>query len=164
MAVANEITDLESISEVFSIFHDGEIAGATVDGDDLRLEIDITYLAVRVCPEFSGFTIHLNHVEDLTFATWPKNLDVAVAPQVLTDASLIFDPPLDILSGRVVEGRLEVVCNQTSKERSYCGGIVSLRVGSARVTDPLGKAYSIDELGTICKGYWEDWSKGHAHP
>ena len=39
------ITNADSISDVLSIFHDGTIRQAHLDGDKLKLQVNIAYLA-----------------------------------------------------------------------------------------------------------------------
>ena len=103
------ISGVQSLSDLFSIFHDGEIADyASADGT-LELQIRIGYLAQMVSPASQGFRIVLHGVRDIEFTTWPK--DAAAAPVTLRALPDIFQPSLDILSGEVIDGRLVVICN-----------------------------------------------------
>ncbi len=152
-----KIEGSESVRDVFSIFHDGSLVSYTNDGDDLRLEVEIQYLAERVNPSFRKFNVNLFRVGDLQFSTWPSNLKAE--PETITELRRIFEAGLEILEGNIKDGLIEVVCNQHSPAFAYCGGELRFRCTCATVTDEAGKAYSIEELDALCKGYWDDWSK-----
>ncbi len=145
------------LAELFSILHDGVIVEASAVDGDLVMRVEISYLAERIHPGFTTFAVRAHQVEDLAFVTWPK--DEAAAPQMLHDLTAIFVPPLDILSGEVADGRVEVDCNQSSPQTPHCGGTLTLSAASADVTDQDGKHYSIAELGALSDAYWKDWSE-----
>jgi transcriptional regulator with XRE-family HTH domain len=151
------VTGLEKLGDLFSILHDGAIVQATTDGPDLVLQVEITYLAARIQQGLTTFGVRLSNVEDLRFATWPN--DPRATANVLCTVTEIFVPPLDILSGKVVAGRLEVACNQSSPESHYCGGTLSFRAASAVVSDQNGKHHSLAQLRALAEGYWKDWSQ-----
>jgi hypothetical protein len=91
-----EIAGLDNIAKLFSIFHDGVIVDASPQGEDLRLTVRLSYLAERVQPGFTTFTLLLRQLEELSFSTWPK--ESSVPPETLRDVHTFFSPPLDILS------------------------------------------------------------------
>lgn len=124
------------------------------------MEVDIQYLAERINPNFRKFVVRLAGVENIRFSTWPS--DLQAEPEVLTDISIIFKPELEILEGSIKEGQIQVVCNQHSPEFDYCGGELFLTATSAEVVDESGKNYSIDELDTLCKSYWDSWANRSA--
>lgn len=64
-----KIEGSENVRDVFPIFHDGSLTSYTNDGDDVRLEIEIQYLAERVDPNFRKFVVHLFDVRDVQFST-----------------------------------------------------------------------------------------------
>lgn len=146
----------ENISYVFSIFHDGGIVHCHDENGSLLLKIEIQYLAERINPDFRKFSVLLENVKGVYFSTWPS--DLKSEPEVLKDVTSIFKPELEILEGNFKEGQIQVVCNQHSPEFDYCGGELYLSATSAKVTDEDGKSYSLDELDTLCKGYWEEWA------
>lgn len=150
------IEEREDIRDIFSIFHDGGIATADVQGDNLVLEIDIQYLAERVKPEYKGFKVILYGFRDAEFSTWPS--DLKSEPEKIADVHSIFKPELEVLEASIKANKIEVVCNQHSSEYDYCGGELSFIVDSAEVQDESGKSYSIEELDIICKGYWDEWA------
>ena len=152
------ITNADSISDVISIFHDGTIRQAHLDGDKLKLQVNIAYLAKRVNPEYKSFHIELDGFCDAEFSTWPRTL--GAEKEVITEFSRIFASSLDILSASVKEGGFEVICNIPSIDCDYCGGELFFRAKSATILDEANKEYSVEELRKISKDYWDAW-KAH---
>lgn len=153
-----EIEGADSISDIFSIFHDGTISEVLSKDGEIVLTVEIPYLAKRINPSFERFRVKLLGVKKLEFSTWPS--DLKLAPELLTEAETIFTPQLEILEGNIEEGRIEVVCSQHSEAFEYCGGELSFEAQSAEVDDEAGKSYSIEELGEICEAYWNAWENG----
>lgn len=147
----------ENIGNIFSYFHDGIITHAFMDGSDLILDIEIRYLAARINPLYRKFSVRLEGTRDLHFTTWPN--DSKTEPEVITNVSIIFKPELDILQGSTNDEQICVICNQTSPTFCYCGGELSFHAISAHVIDEGGRKYSIAEISSLCKGYWDEWSK-----
>jgi hypothetical protein len=152
-----KIEGSEGVRDIFSIFHDGSLVSYFSDGDTLGLEVDIQYLAERVNPSFLKFKVCLFGVGDVQFSTWPS--DLKEKSETITELPKIFEADLQILDGKIKEGLIEVVCTQRSRTFAYCGGELRFRCTYATVTDEAERAYSIEELGALCKGYWDDWSK-----
>lgn len=153
------IESVEELADLFSILHDGVIVEAVVENRDLTLRVEIRYLTQRIRSDFTTFVVRLAGVEDLAFTTWPN--DASLLPQLLRDASEIFVPALDILSGELKEGLIHVACNQPSPKAPYCGGTLAFRAKSAEVSDELGKRYSHSELVELARGYWDEWKRGN---
>ena len=153
------ITGADSLSDIFSVFHDGSIARYSANGRDLDLDIEILYLAERVNPAFRSFHVSLQNVQDLSFSTWPKEL--GVEPSVLRSPARIFIHELGILSGQVDGEQIKVICDQSSAECDYCGGELYFSANSATVTDEAGQEYSIDALQQLSKEYWDEWSNSN---
>jgi hypothetical protein len=146
----------EFIRDIFSIFHDGEIVCASLDNGNLVMDVEIQYLAERINPSYKKFIVRLENIRDMRFKTWPR--DLKSEPALITDVSAIFKPELDILEGNVKDGLFKVVCIQTSPDFDYIGGELYFQAESAQVTDEGGRHYSIDELYSLCKGYWDELS------
>ena len=155
------IFGLENLSELFSIFHDGDIARFTSSGSNLSLEVEISYLAQRVNPSYRALQIALQNAREIQFETWPN--DPNAKPNVLSSLTEIFEPQLEILSGEVAGDCLKIICNQPLSKCGYSGGELLLKADSAFVTDEGGKVYSIEELRQICGGYWSDWENKNAN-
>ncbi len=152
------ISKQEDIVDLFNILHDGEILDAEFSEGTLNLKVGIGYLANRVNPNFDTFQVTLKEVENLSFRTWPRLKDEE--PSLLNIIDDIFKPPLDILESNLMDnGYVEIICNQKAVASDFCGGNLQLKTTGAIVRDESGKQYSIDELGTICEEYWDEWKK-----
>lgn len=156
------ISGVEDLAALFNVFHDGVIVAASEVGQDLLLQVEIRYLAERVAPEFTTFSLRLQHVEDLSFSTWPN--DSAATPEVLRVPAAIFYPELDILSGEPSGELVQVVCNQSSTETAHCGGTLTFRAASALVCDQSSKPYSLAELMRLAEAYWKEWGERYSRP
>lgn len=96
------IADAESIRDVFSIFHDGDIEKAVLSEGTLKMTIDIPYLADRVKSGYKFFYVELDGFRDAEFHAWPATLK---GEKVLVgDLAIIFKPPLEILEANLKEG------------------------------------------------------------
>ena len=153
----NAIIGNDKIHEVFSVFHDGIITNVKIDRATLSFDVKILYLAQRINTEFQKFYISLTDYKGLRFTTWPVINEAEV--QEMLDPDEIFKPELEILSGELKDGQVQVMCNQPSPEFDYCGGELSFSAELMTVMDEIGKNYSLKELCALSRGYWEDWSK-----
>ena len=154
------ITGTDNLRDIFSIFHDGTIVNHELVPPGLRLEVEILYLAQRVHPQYRGFRVELHNAREISFATWPSDLN---APATQMDSLAdIFAPQLDILGCEVEPSGLKISCNQSSPQWNYCGGELRLAADAATLTDAGGKEYSIDELRRLSEGYWNEW-QSNAH-
>ncbi|MCB0063205.1 MAG: hypothetical protein KDE19_13875 [Caldilineaceae bacterium] len=151
-----KIDSPQHICNLFSFFHDGVVAYVVHEGSDLLLEIEIQYLAERIESSYKKFLVRLSQIQDILFKTWPN--DPKSDPKVLRSIEIIFKPELEILASNSQEGQIQVTCNQSSPEFDYCGGELYFQAAYAEVADEAGRYYSIDELGSLCKSYWDEWS------
>jgi hypothetical protein len=156
------ILGVDDLPALFNVFHDGVIVDASSVDEDLLLTVRISYLAERIAPGFTMFTVRLHKVEEVSFSSWPK--DSAAPPETLRSLSAIFYPHLDILSGEPSSGYVRVVCNQSSSETPHCGGTLTFRATSAVVCDQNRKSYSLADLSTLADTYWKDWSERNSTP
>lgn len=152
-----KIIGLENISTLFSIFHDGRICGYTFENDDLNLEVGILYLAQRVDSKFTKFSLKIKGVTGLKFVSWasPQKLDT----ETITDVEAVFSNGTEILSGKVIDDQVKVECCLHPSTPGYWGGDIFFKASVATVKDENNKAYSIEELKRLSKGYWEDWAR-----
>jgi len=156
-----KITTVSEISDVFSIFHDGIIEECVPAGDDIRMRIEIRYLAMWIRSDYTHFILNLSNVTDVAFRTWPS--DLKSEPQDLYDPSVIFSPKLEILESSANDQLVTVVCKQASPDFEYGGGELVFRASAASVADQGGDEVSLDRLDRICKEYWEEWSVKNQH-
>jgi hypothetical protein len=159
---APEITGPADLALLFSLLHDGVVAEAVRDGDDLALRVEIRYLTQRIAPSFTFFHVRLHGVADVTFDPWPKAADAAA--ETWRDVPQIFSPPLDILEGAAAGDGVAVHCNQPAREAPHCGGTLRLRAAAASVTDEAGARYDLAALKALADEYWDDWRTRHGRP
>ena len=150
-----KIAGTENIRDIFSIFHDGDIVQWKIEGENLTLEVSIEYLASRINPDYSKFTVTLYGVDKIHFTTWPSDLESS--PVLISDTAKIFDSNLEILEGNIKRTLIEVICNHHSPKYEYCGGELYLIAESATVIDEGSQSYSIEDLDKLCSEYWEEW-------
>lgn len=150
-----KIKNQENIRDIFSIFHDGSITSCYTNTDSLLMKVEISYLAERIDPNFSEFTLCIYGVSNIYFSTWLS--DLKSEPVIIREIERIFKPELEILEGNIENEKIKVVCNQHSSEFDYCGGELYLSIISCEVLDEVGKSYSIEELDILCKEYWDEW-------
>jgi hypothetical protein len=153
-----KIKGQENISDIFSIFHDGKIVKYVLEGDSLQIEVKIKYLAQRIDLSFSIFSVRLIAVSQIRFCPWSN---AGASAEMISDLNTIFDQELEILEGNHRNGEIEVICVQHSPKFTHAGGELYLIAESAEVKDEVGRSYSLEELGEICKGYWNYWENEH---
>lgn len=145
----------QDTATLFSILHDGEIFAHSVINDTLLLTVTIPYLAERIHPAFTVFTVVLHQVRSIALYTWPRRQDAE--SKVVTQAEYIFQAPLDILEARFEDEKLVVACAQTEPNYDYVGGTLVLAVDAVTVVDEANTSYSIEMLTTLAQAYWNDW-------
>jgi len=150
------LTSVSDIADLFSVFHDGEIVSHEAQGSDLRLRLDVEYLARRIQPTFKFFEIDVIGVEHLDFTTWPND---DVPPSHLHTPAEIFQPRLEVLSGETEGAVVRVVCNQPGARVGYCGGDLRFRTRGAKVRDESGVEWSLEDLKSLAEAYWAEWSE-----
>ena len=142
----------ENIRDVFSILHDGIIAGFTIDDKLLVLRVECHYLAELIDKSFDSFYVELNEIHVLSLLTWPNPFDSPVKIQKTpTD---IFRAKLEILSVDIIDENVVIACNQHDLDFAYCGGYLTLSCNSIRVYDHDKNELTIDHLDSICNIYW----------
>lgn len=150
---------LQDIPALFSLLHDGEISAYSKADSALSIVVTIPYLAERIDPAFTTFTIVLYGVRRLEFHTWPRN--PTVPPAVLTEMGQIVGAELEILGAHMGDGGVAVACMQHDPDYDYGGGTLVVMPDSAAVFDEAGAAYSVDSLKALARSYWRD-EGGHA--
>jgi len=150
------INGVQNISDVFSIFHDGDIIKYEVEGSNLKLFIHIQYLAERISTEYRIFKLSLVGLNKIEFSPWFDDLNRTEPP--ITNIEKIFRPKLEVLSSKVEGNALFVCFNQAEPGHGYCGGDIRMEVKAATVQDEGGKYYSFDQLEALCSSYWKEWS------
>ena len=143
------------IPDLFNILHDGEIESAEMKGRDCVLRVEIPYLAERIRKGFRRFSVSLKNSADFQLRGWMA--DFSKGTEEIVGFERIFEERFEILSAKEDEGRVSIACNIHDPNSELCGGDLSFHCDSAEVSDEAQRKYSIDELGDICEGYWDDW-------
>jgi hypothetical protein len=151
------IQNPDEIAQMLSVFHDGDMAAFRPDGLDLIVEIEIPYLTNRIQPGFKFFSVRFLRFRDLSFTTWPK--DTGVDPWVLEGTEEVLDVAPEILSAEAEGPIVKVICNQQNPSLPYCGGELRFVADGARITDQASREWSLPDLITLAREYWDDWSK-----
>lgn len=144
------------IADLFSMLHDGVVASFRLEDTTLQLEVEIPYLTQRIDPNYRFFRVALVGVQTPLLETWPK--EQSAPPELISRWEEILNPPPDILSGEIKNGRIHITLNQPAVECAHCGGTLEVSIESVAVYDESGKSYTPDELKRLCTEYWQDWS------
>ena len=139
MNIANDIRNL------FSIFHDGTIVAIEKTGNDLRLKIDIQYLAELVEKEFEFFEVLLQQVSTFELATWDDGL--------VADPEKIATLEFGIQSADLNEtGRILVHGDYYPNG----GGTLTIEASACELYDQRGDRMSLDHLKELSRYYWDE--------
>ncbi len=143
---------LQDIADVFSIFHDGEIAAWKGNEQLLTLTMDYPYLAEMINPDFEIFYIELYDIEKLDLLTWSNPSD---SPQlILKDYKKVFQLPLEIGYADIENDSITVSCYQRDSKYDYYGGNLHLACKQIKIYDHEKNELTVDELNEFCKKYW----------
>lgn len=151
------MTNIEKIRDVFAILHDGVIESWIGDKKELTLKIGCQYLAERVDPSFEFFFVVLFDVDKFTLVPWMNPFDLE--QEYFTELKDIFQAELDILSADIENDLVKVSCNQRDLTLNYCGGFLYMSCTDVKVFEQKKAELTIDFLDSICREYWDDFSK-----
>lgn len=149
-------THIENIASIFSVFHDGIIQNHKFEGRDLSLTVSVLYLAQRINPAFSHFTLELQNVEGLCFRAWTETATLA---SPIYDVVPLLGDACQILGGKVCDKKIHVECSLDQNATGYFGGELIFTCTAANIYDEGSKSYSTDVLISLAKAYWEDWKE-----
>jgi len=144
----------EEIRGIFSILHDGTISAWTGDKILLTLTVDCLYLAERIDKSFEKFYIELSNIQKIELDPWTNSIDLPTV--IKTDFADIFRAELEILSADIKDDTVVVSCNQHDTCFDYCGGNLTISCQTIKVLDQNKNELTIDQLGEICKNYWDE--------
>ncbi len=150
------MTNTEKIRDIFAILHDGSIVFWTGDKKRLTLKIACKYLSERIHPSFDFFFLDLFDIDRLALVPWMNPIDLE--QEYFAELKDIFQADLDILSADIEEDFVKVFCNQSNPDFNFCGGTLYLNSADTKIFDQEMRELTIDFLGNICKGYWDEFS------
>jgi len=146
----------EEIADALSVFHDGSISDGSHLPGKPDLFVQIRYLAERIDPSFTGFRVYFAEGTIYRFQAWS---DEDVLPEEVRGLPKIIALDLEILSAKSDDGAVVVACLSHSDDFPSQGGELRIASTGLKVCDESGLEYSLDELGVVCKGYWDDWAQ-----
>ncbi|MEM0966109.1 MAG: hypothetical protein AAGJ81_08185 [Verrucomicrobiota bacterium] len=141
----------EEISDIFSVLHDGHIESSERNEDTLSFSVSIMYLTERI--EGSNMIhVALFGYRNSEFIAWMKDGN----SKTISDYSLT---DLDILSGKVEEGRIRADFSNHSSDSEYCGGTLYFECDSYAIEAPEGKSITLHAIKEVAAKYWGDFGK-----
>ncbi|MES2440969.1 MAG: hypothetical protein V4584_18030 [Verrucomicrobiota bacterium] len=148
---------LESVRDLFSIFHDGTITRLKIENGICDLEVDIKYLASRMDPSFSAFRVRLFSVEDFYFTPW--NGSEESPSSAIYDIGEIWAAELGILSAEIDGSKIKVACTQDLHPAlDHSGGFLTFECSHGELFDEAGRLVGMAALRQMSASYWEDFS------
>lgn len=148
------ITGIDNIRQLFSVFHDGGIEAPQCQDGTLTFNVETSYLAERIDPAFTAFSVTLRNVENLICTVWLKDQTTRTA-----DPLTVLSEEPEILNGSLKDGAIEVMFEGARwLPTDYTGGVLSFSCASASVLAEGGRECTLDELWDLSEGYWTEWS------
>lgn len=143
---------LQNIEDVFAILHDGFIVAFEGTFLNLVLDIQCQYLAERINPNFENFFVELIDIKTLEFEIWPN--PISLPKIVMREPEEIFTAELEILSASIIDGCVQVTCNQHDLSYDYCGGNLLVNCNAIKMYDQDKNELTIDFMDKVCNDYW----------
>ena len=153
------ISGIENLRAMFGVFHDGDLRFHGEQDGALDFEIGILYLAERVNPAYKSFSLRLSKPRRFVFKPWWPEGHALHGTSIEGDS--LFSHELEILYARLEGNGMSISCNANT-DADFRGGDLYLEAESAVVLDEGSKEYSLDELISLCQGYWRDWKSKHS--
>ena len=152
------VQNLNEISEIFSIFHDGRITKYAHHSNYSFLYIDCMYLAERFDKEFDYFILKIYEMENVELSVWPRDSDNP--SYKIQKGETLFQYPLDIYDSEILDNKLIVRVGQNDNSGlDYVGGDLSFRCLGIEIYDPKLSEIKFEELVRICDKYWKYFSE-----
>ena len=150
------MTTREDLIDIFSILHDGTISEWRGDKRLLTLTVECLYLAERIDKSFDKFYIELYDIVKIELDPWTNSKEI---PSIIkTEFTDIFKAELEILGANLKEENVVVTCSQFDKNFDYIGGNLTINCQKIKIFDQNKNELTIDQLGEICKNYWDELS------
>ncbi len=154
------ISGIENIRTMFGILHDGDLRFCKEEAGALSFHVEIRYLTERIDPAYKSLLLRLDQPRRLVFKPWwPEGHPLY---GTLIEGVSLFRHELEILYARAEGGGLSVSCNANT-DADFSGGDLYLEADAAVVLDESGRDYSLDELRSLCEGYWQDRKREGSH-
>jgi hypothetical protein len=146
---------IETISDLFSMFHDGGIKSWEGDESKLTLTIGCTYLAEKIDTDFDFFYLELTNIEKLQLECWvPEGKS-----NILICYDDIFKNDLEISSSEVIDGEAIVYFHQQFYDGGFKGGMMSVMASGVKLFQQDMKELTHDGISGIFNSYWDSFGK-----
>ena len=141
------MTTSEELADIFSIFHDGWISAIEPAGPDLRLRIEVEYIAELISPEFTSFTLELSDVTTFAYESWDKGRHATAAEIAALEP--------EILQAEVEGEFVCVICDHTDPSGNG-GGTLTIFCRGYSLFDQHGTPVPVERLQETAKYYWDE--------
>ena len=142
----------QEIEELFNILHDGVIETAKLTNSDLKLTIDIQYLAELINKRYELIIVVLTSIKKVAFEPWTNEFK--------TDSSWIelFDSEIEIIkteTNEIGEIIIHSRCHN-AKKYGFEGGQLLLDCEDYKIFDEVGTPLPLTKLKEISSYYWNE--------
>ncbi|QDH22655.1 hypothetical protein [Saccharibacillus brassicae] len=128
---------------LFSLFHDGTLFNISKSGSDYLFSIDIPYLAERLNPDYSFFTLKLSQTQEFFFQQDTSN-------QVVEDLDELNRMQLEILKTDSTGSKIKVFCTDGPNEHF---GFLHIKTEDIQIYDPKNRRLELVEVEQEARNY-----------
>ncbi len=143
---------INEIRDIFATFHDGGIIGWQGDLKQLTLKIECQYLGQEFANGFENFYVILHDIEHIEFEPWMEPITLKVVNK--TRLEDIFKAELEIGYAKIVNGMVEISCNQHDIGFDYCGGVLFIKAKNIELQNHLKQKLAPTDLYKASDNYW----------
>lgn len=142
----------QDIKDIFTIFHDGCIKDYECVDNDLKLTMEINFLAELMDKTYEFINLILFNVNSFYFEPWTGSITQ------ITDKETIFGFQLCVVSTEFDENNNVVVhCNCLENDHvDFEGGKLIIECDDFSLTDQVGNPLTLNQLKELSSHYWND--------
>lgn len=135
---------IQTQQKIFNFFHDGTIVSLSQEDKNIRLKIDIKYIAEAVNENFDHLFVELINCELFKLENLSTN-------KTYTDLEEIKKLEIEILSCiEETPKRIGIICQLDSSQT----GKLHIQTEDIRILSQENKPILFEDLVKICKQYW----------
>ena len=139
-----EIVDNNEIADVFSMFHDGGLAGLQKNEESIIIQVDCRYLAEMFQDGFKNFYVELIGLDNCKFVDWDE--------EVRDDLTYIFATDKEIARSEIIDSAVVIYVNKNYDDS--LGGEIRFNVDSIKIYNENMKPLSFTQLVIANDKYW----------
>ena len=148
--------NLQEISDVFSVFHDGTPQDWKIKDGNLTLRISCLYLAELVSAEFEFFNLEVLNIKNFEYKPW-EPFDINHSQ--LTTEEQLNKCDFEIITSKLREDRIEIICHEHSDFFGTPGGDILLSASGVTISAEDRRNITRKELLDISTAYWDKFGK-----